>query len=365
MGAILPDRNLNILIRMPNWLGDCIMALPALHHLGEALPAANIYLAGRAPFRELFLAQRGVAGFVEAPGSGFANLVGGLTATKSAVTQGGVPGPIDVGILFTNSLSTAAWMWRTGAAIRIGYNLDCRRVFLSHPVPCGGVEKAWHFIRYYIWLAKFAESTVSESKDVSRRETRPLGEYFLPELSVGEKGRAQAASLLAGSGFSGRYAVIAPASAYGEVKDWPAAHYRRLVEDLNRRLSLPVVITGGAGQQGVCEAIASGQDAAINLAGKTDLDAFAGLLAGAALFVGGDSGGAHVAAALGVPTLVIFGITNPSRTRPSGKKVREIGRGEDHDVKLSTLEAREAAKSALSAIQPETVLETAIELMAK
>ncbi|MCC8165182.1 MAG: glycosyltransferase family 9 protein [Planctomycetes bacterium] len=345
---------------MPNWLGDCVMAMPALRHLSDVLPDADIYLAGRENFRSFFSAQPGVAGFVPAPEKGFGNILRGISETTRIIQGAGIDSDIDVGLLLTNSLSTAAWMWRTGARHRIGYDLDCRRFFLTRPVPFGGVEKTWHCIRSYLWLAKMAETvTARENDGPPAREVHPLGEYLIPSVSVGDDARAEAAALVKAAGIGDRYAVIAPASAYGAVKDWPPDHYRDLVVKLRREFDCPVIVTGGGGQYDTAEHIAAGLTGVHNLAGRTNLDCFVGLLAGACLFVGVDSGGAHVSAALGLPTVVIFGITNPSRTRPTGHRVVTIGDGEDRDVKLSTPEAREAAKRVLQAISPDAVLEAA------
>lgn len=360
----MPPKSYNILVRMPNWLGDCVMAMPALRHLSETLPRASIYLAGRENFRGLFLAQPGVAGFVPAPASGFGKLVKAMSDTRRIVRDGGVgDAAVDLGLLLTNSISTAAWMWRCRAKVRIGYNRDGRRLFLTHPVPCGGVESAWHFVRYYLWLAKVAEGVAEESEGVASRQVQPLADYMTPTIAVAEAARQAAVGMLRSTGIDGAYAVIAPASAYGAVKDWPPAHYRALVGMINR-MGLPVVVTGASGQAATCQAIADGQRAAVNLAGKTTMDQFAGLLAEAALFVGGDSGGAHVAGALGIPTVVIFGITNPSRTRAGGPRVVALGKGEDKDVKLSTPEAREAAMRALAAITPDMVMAAIAKLLA-
>ncbi|MCD8139234.1 MAG: glycosyltransferase family 9 protein [Planctomycetaceae bacterium] len=349
------DKRFNLLLRMPNWLGDCVMAMPAVRHLVETLPEARIYLGGREGFRNFFLAQPGVSGFVPAPDSGVGNLVKGMTATRRFLRDGGVPGGIDVGLLLTNSVSTAAWLWRLGANIRIGYNRDCRRLFLTYPVPCGGVESSWHFVRYYLWLAKFAEAVVFENEAATERHTEPLTDYMTPTIRVGDEARREAESLLVQLGVSERYAVFAPASAYGPVKDWPVRHYRDLASALVKQ-GMAVVVTGSAKQADVCAAVTEGIRGAVNLAGQTSLDAFAGLLAGASLFVGGDSGGAHVAGALGVPTVVIFGITNPTRTRAGGRRVVCVGDGEAVDVKLSTPAARKAAQAALEAIEPARVL---------
>ncbi|MDR1744446.1 MAG: glycosyltransferase family 9 protein, partial [Planctomycetota bacterium] len=278
---------------MPNWLGDCVMAMPALRRLAESMPRARIFLAGREQFSRFFRDQEGVSGFVPAPSSGFGRLIKGMSGTKRAAREAGLPA-VDLGILFTNSLSTAAWMWRIGARRRLGYDLDCRRFFLTHPVPCGEAERSWHFVQYYLWLAMIAPSVLHES---GTTPSAPV-ECLPPSIRVGDASREAALALLRERGFAGRqYAVIAPASAYGPVKDWPPDHYRELVKSVNRDAGLPVVVTGGADQADVCQAIADGQKAAVNLAGKTRLDEFAGLLAGASLFVGGDSGGAHAAGA--------------------------------------------------------------------
>ncbi|MCC8189808.1 MAG: glycosyltransferase family 9 protein [Planctomycetes bacterium] len=346
---------LDILVRMPNWLGDCVMAMPALARLRQAFPGADLYLAGRKGFNALFSAQEGVAGFIEAPASGFGKLLRGISDTRRILRSAGVPADPDLGLLFTNSLSTAAWMWRSGAKSRIGYDLDCRRFFLTHPVPCGGLELSWHFIQYYLWLAAFAETVLAADGAGSEGATAAVPELVPPRLRVGDPARAAAAATLRQAGIDGQYAVLAPASAYGPVKDWPPHHYRRLIDTLRRDYALPVVITGGGGQTGVCRAIAGDQPGVVDLSGKTDLDVFAALVAGASLFVGGDSGGAHVAAAMGIPTVVIFGITNPTRTCPTGERVRTVGAGSAHDVRLATPAAREAARQALEGIAPERV----------
>ncbi len=357
----------DILVRMPNWLGDSVMAMPALRCLGGAFPGARLHLSGREQFRRFFSDQPGVASFVAAPASGFANLLRGMSETADALRTAGVRDPVDLGLLFTNSFSTAAWMWRLGVRCRVGYDRDCRRYLLTHPVPCGAVELSWHCVRSYLWLAKFSAASVCEdaaaAEYLRRSQTSP--DEQTPTLAVGPASREEAGELLrtAGLGDGKAYAVLAPASAYGEVKDWPAGHYSRLVGLINREGGLPVVLTGSGGQREVCARIAQGQEAALNLAGQTSLDGFVGLLAGAGLFVGGDSGGAHAAGALGLPTVVIFGITNPARTRPVGRGVRSVGAGEEHDVKLSTPQARERARAALEAITPEQVWEEAKEAL--
>lgn len=354
----MPPKKHSLLLRMPNWLGDCVMALPAVAHLVDALPDADIFLAAREQFRPLLACQPGVAGFLPAPGSGLGRMLRGIAGGRGEARALLGGGTFDAGLLLTYSFSTAFWLWRIGAAARVGYNTDGRRLFLTHPVPFGEAEKPRHCARNYLHLAQCAERVLrGGGSDFPPSE--PSGSLPIPRLAVSAESRERARRLLAARGVTGRYALLAPASAYGPVKDWPPAHYRELAKGLNRKHSLPVVVTGAGGQREVCAAIAADQAHAVSVAGETDMAEFAGLVAESALFIGGDSGGAHAAGALGIPALVIFGVTNPARTRPLGEKVLLIGAGEDRDVKLSTPEAREAARLALAAILPERVLEAA------
>lgn len=373
--AIMPGKDTDmtnasepsILIRMPNWLGDCVMAMPAVEYLHNAFPNARIHLAGREQFRELFSAQKGVAGFIPAPQSGFGKLLRSMSETRRIVKDA-IPenNEVDLGLLFTNSLSTAAWMWRAGTRTRVGYDLDCRRFFLTHPVPCGEVEAKWHFVRYYLRLAKFAQAALLNNEgDVSDRFAKPRVEHVAPSVTVSKRAREEAQRLLSGYGVTDDYVVIAPASAYGEVKDWPTGHWLELVGKIREELGLRVVVTGSEGQKEACGNIADGNEGVVNVAGRTDMDVFAGLLAGAGGFVGGDSGGAHVAGALGIPSVVIFGITNPARTSPGGRAVKVLGGEVGGEVKLSTPEARQRARETLLGIRPQTVFEALMEVRRK
>lgn len=353
----------SILIRMPNWLGDCIMAMPAVHCLQNSFPNAKMYLAGREQFREFFSAQKGVTAFVPAPASGVGKLLRSMIETRQLVKKTLASDTLfNLGLLFTNSLSTAAWMWRTGSRSRLGYNLDYRKLFLTHPVPYGEVESRLHFVCYYLWLAQCGTSVLNGEK--LQLKEKPTVDYVAPSVNVSDQACLQARSLLAEHNVSGKYMVIAPASAYGAVKDWPPDYWRDLVAMINNEFAMPVVVTGGRGQAEVCEQIAEEQKAAVNIAGLTNMDEFAGLLAGASGFVGGDSGGAHMAGALGIPTVVIFGITNPVRTSPGGNAVRILGGNTGSEIKLSSPEAKDRAKKLLTSITPDQVFET-LEVLLK
>ncbi|MCX7933793.1 MAG: lipopolysaccharide heptosyltransferase II [Planctomycetota bacterium] len=345
----------SLVVRAPNWLGDCIMSLPCLEALRAALPEAHLLIACREHLRACYEAHPAVNGIIPAPASGLARAPAFWRTAMALRGQ-----RIETGLLLTNSFSSALWLWLGGVKDRIGFARDGRRAFLTRAVPLTPNILAAHQSEYYLHLA--AQLGASPAP-------RP------PRLFVPDAGREEAKRLLCRVEAKQPYAVIAPASAYGEVKDWPAEHFAWVVEHLLVEKNWDVLLVGSAGQQQVCERIAAQAQAdaangrrpagrAHALAGATSLGGFFGLLEQAALFLGNDSGGAHAAAALGVPTVVIFGITEPGRTRPLGARVAIIGEGGYVTPDLRSPRVRRAAAEALRKIEPLAVWEGMQKLLA-
>ncbi|MDR0361165.1 MAG: glycosyltransferase family 9 protein [Planctomycetota bacterium] len=343
-----------MLVRLPNWLGDAVMALPALRYIRETLPEIGLHVAARPALLGLFGSQPGIDGTLAAPGSGTGPLLRALAAGKAALPGDWNGEPPLVGALLPNSLSSALWMWRLGARRRAGYNLNGRRRLLTDPLPCDARVKMLHFTRYYLEIAQKAAMIAAPA---TRIMPPPIIDYAFigPKLTAPATGVENAARLYREHGGEGGYAVLAPMSAYGPVKDWPREHYRRLALRLANDHGLIPVLTGSETQRRACDEIIAGVPRGINLAGRTALADFVGLVAECRLFVGGDSGGAHVAAALGVRTLVIFGITNPTRTRAIGRNVKLLGRGETRTLDLSRADTRRRAEKALRDVAPDEV----------
>jgi heptosyltransferase-2 len=121
--------------------------------------------------------------------------------------------------------------------------------------------------------------------------------------------------------------AIAPAAAYGPAKEWPADRYGALIDLLARRDNAEVVLVGAPSERAKCEEVAaSSKSGAIVAAGGTNIGELIALLSLCDGFIGNDSGCAHIAGALGIPTVAIFGSTNPERTGPLGSKARVIYR---------------------------------------
>jgi len=152
------------------------------------------------------------------------------------------------------------------------------------------------------------------------------------QLTPTEKQKLSAEKLLGQFGIAGRHPIVgmAPGAAYGPAKRWFPERFASVADRLAGRFSCPVVLFGSAGDRASTEAVQSkAKTPLIDIAGKTNLGDAIALIAQCDLFVTNDSGLMHVAGALGVPTVSIFGSTNPQTTYPLGERTLIIRRPVD------------------------------------
>ena len=269
----------HLLIFAPNWLGDAVMALPAMADVRRAMPAATIDVLARPAIAPLF------------------RMAGGI---RDVVT-GAVPRDRQYGaaLLLTNSFQTALAAWRAGVPKRWGYRTDWRGGLLTRAVlpPRDTVHQA----EYYQYLVRSLGCA-----------SGPLA----PRLDAGGEARSAGRDLLLAAGWDGRQPLVAlaPGAAYGGAKKWPAASFAGLASTLARAGVQSVVVGSAAdlnGSRGF-----SGSPEPICLVGRTDLPALAGVLLQCRALVSNDSGPMHFAAALGVRVVALFGPTDERATRP-------------------------------------------------
>ncbi len=329
-----------ILVRAPNWLGDCVMALPVFRRLRETFPTASILAACRPHLADCFSASPDVDEVITCPPSGGLKTLLALWNEGCALKSRN----IDAGILLTNSFSSGLWLWRTGAKQRIGFSRDGRGLFLTTSVAPTKEILAAHQADYYLYLlTKLGASTMLDN----------------PVLVVPEKGRKEAAQVLAGLDLKPgtKTIAMAPVSAYGPVKDWLPERYGEVAKRLYETAGWVSLVTGLAKDKDRCQQICDvAGKGARNLAGATGMSGFLGLMDAADAFIGGDSGGSHVAAALQKPTVAIFGITEPSRTHALGKFVKNVGRGGMVTPDLKDPAVQQQAREALAAISASDVV---------
>ncbi len=336
---------MKIVVRTPNWLGDCIMALPVFRELRCKYPNAEIVAACRKNVAECFSASKYIDRVILAPSKG-ANISEYIKSIRELRNE-----HFDIGILNTNSFGTALWLALGGVKRRIGFARDYRRFLLTDHVMANAKILTAHQGEYYLDVLKVLGIKA---------------EMGYPELEISSKGRAEAENSLKELNLLNKaYAVIAPLSAYGGVKDWGNSKYAEVAKQIVQTLGMEVVITGTPEQVKVTQEISNVSVGVHNLAGKVSLSGFMGIIEKAALYIGGDSGGAHTAAALSVPTVTIFGITEPSRTKAIGRKVTVVGDGGMCTPNLRDPEVQKAARKALEAITPEKIINEARLLLEK
>lgn len=341
-----PDRAIKIvaprrvLVREVNWLGDVVMSLPALGLIRRAWPGAHLSV----------LCKRELAGFFD--GAGWIDEVipysisRGLRgyADTARIFSRIRAGRFDLAILLPESFSAALWVTLAGVRNRAGYATDLRGPLLTHKsVPAADAARSHQMYR---WLAMLRGTLAIE------------GDAGLPTIDVHEPHRATMRAWLAARRQSPDRALIAiaPAAAYGPAKEWPPAYYSALIDLLGERFGAECVLIGAPGERPRCELVARGsRHRALVAAGETGVGELIALLSLCNGFAGNDSGCMHVAAALKIPTVAVFGSTDPSRTGPLGPKTKVIYRGIEcspclaracrfgHYNCLTTIEAAEVA----------------------
>jgi len=289
-----------VLVRLPNWLGDTVMALPALHGLRAARPRVCVVAVGR---WASLLAGQGVAdALVPYP------LAGGNRRRLAASLRAMRP---DGAVLLPNSFESAlaARLW--GARMRLGYDTDLRRALLTHAVPLPSPRL--HQVDEYRGLL--------ESSGVAAPVT-------VPTWRLGEDAAAAAAvsALLDECGISGgaRAVGLHLGTAFGPSKQWPAAAFAELASRLRERGLRPILL-GSPADAEMAGAVSTCAGWAIpSLVARDRLELLPRLLAGLACLVSSDTGVAHLAAAVGTPTVTLFGPTDPRLTAPRSRAARRI-----------------------------------------
>ena len=290
-----------LVVRMPNWLGDAVMALPALAAVRSAMPETWLALAAIpsiAPvFEEQTMAQPQQILVLDEGNDGPGRLR---------------EGTFDAALLLTNSFRTAWVARRSGIAQRWGYSAGGRRPLLTRAV--ARPRRELHQSEYYLELVRGLGIEAAATP---------------PRIALADATRQRARRLLNAAGIPVDSTLVgfAPGAAYGHAKRWPPERVAQVITRLSRERGARSVLVGVAGDREAGRAIESTLPPdvpIVNLIGRTDLRLLMGVLGACRVFVSNDSGAMHLAAALGVPVTAIFGPTKERATAPIG----------DHDVIL-------------------------------
>jgi heptosyltransferase-2 len=281
------------LVRLPNWLGDTVMALPTLRALRAALPGAELWCLG--PWvSDILEHEPGIARRLVPPSSARARL-----AQAGRLRQA----TFDLAVILPNSFETAFAAWLTKARWRLGYAGDGRDRLLTHALrPDDG---SVHQVVAY------------------QRLLGPLGvdaHAGVPTLAVDPARRAEARRLLDEAGVAGDAPRVGLqlGAAFGPAKLWPPERVAALASRLETRGIRTVLLGSPAASELADRVQAAAAGSLRSLVGRDRPALLPALLSELDAFVGADSGPAHVAAAVGVPTVTLFGPTDPRATAPLG-----------------------------------------------
>jgi heptosyltransferase II len=284
----------SLAIRLPNWLGDTVMAEPAIRALRRAYPEARMLLAG--PWVTVLAGQGLADTLVTYPRPWTGRLAAADVVRRFAP---------DTAVLLPNSLESALAAWYWGARRRVGFDAGGRGIALTDALPLPTPRR--HQIDEYAMLAERCEAGVEDA----------VPTLAPPPATAPERDEARA--LLESAGVRpGRPVVgVHLGAAFGPAKTWPVdrvVDFCRLLEAVGSHAVLL-----GTEHEAPAAAIITAQAPAATLAGRDRPALLPSLLAELDALVAGDTGVAHLAAALGTPVVALFGPTDPALSAPRGR----------------------------------------------
>jgi len=297
--ALDPSR---ILILSPNWLGDAVMALPAIADVRRRFAGARVVVAARRAVAGVFNLAPAVDEVLPLEWNGRLLRRQALRNDLDALRRTAA----DAALLLPNSFASAWMVHRAGIPERMGYARDWRRRLLTRAVKTPG--RSVHQAEYYQHLVR--------TLDVPSGPLEPM--LVAPDAAI-----AAARALLTARGWNGMRPLItlAPGAAYGTAKRWLPAHFARLITMLVGTNDATCVTVGSAADRETTRWIGDlvpdrERIHLLDVAGETSLESLAGVMALSRVFVSNDSGAMHMASALGVPVVALFGPTREYETAP-------------------------------------------------
>jgi heptosyltransferase-2 len=285
-------------------VGDAVMSLPALRALRTAMPGDHIAILARPWVADLYAREEVCDRVIPyTPAAGRGDLGAKWTAARGLAKE-----KFDLAVLLPNSFESAVVARLAGIPRIVGYNRDGRGLLLSDAIPASKIHRHERF--YYLELLHRAGLIPAFPEDSPIRLT--------PAPDVGS-------ALLAARGIRQPVIGVSPGAAYGNAKRWLPERFAESAWELASELSAHVVLFGSASERELCASVATAiGDHAHNLAGQTTLREFIDMASACRIFLTNDSGAMHIASALGVPSVTVFGSTDDVTTGPTGPLARIV-----------------------------------------
>ncbi|CAN2045501.1 heptosyltransferase II [Candidatus Magnetomoraceae bacterium gMMP-1] len=297
-----------LLIRSTNWIGDAIMTTPAVRAIKKNFPGAEITMLAKPWVAPVFDNSPYVDHVIIYDDSGKHK---GITG-KFRLAKELKPCAFDAAILLQNAIEAAIITFLAKIPIRIGYNTDVRGLLLTHSIKCTPEIKKLHQTKYYLEILKGAGF---------------ITDGTMLDLFLSRKDQVRAKEILKSCGISDKDLIVGinPSATFGSAKQWFPERYARLADKIQQSYNAKIIIFGGPKDRMLGEKISEMmQHELINLCGKTSLEEAIALIEQCNLFITNDSGLMHIAAALDIPLIAIFGSTNPVTTGPWSDKSKII-----------------------------------------
>lgn len=335
-----------ILIKAVNWLGDLVMSIPAMRAVRRAFPDAHLAVLVKQDLAGFF---DGAAWLDEVIAYAVARGIRGLGDRRRIVAEIRSR-RFDLAILMPNSFDSALWVLAAGVPRRAGFIADLRGPMLTHKASLTRDAREGHQVNQWLAMIRETLGIRGDAADFAIAAHEPHLARMREWLAA--KRRPAGVPLV----------TMAPAAAYGPAKEWPAEKFAALIDRLAQRSGAQCVLAGAPSERARCEQVAAlSRAGAIVAAGETGIGELIALLSLSNAFVGNDSGAMHLAGALGIPAVAVFGSTNPLRTGPLGPRTRVIW----HRIECSPCLARTCRfghYNCLGQVEPEEVLDALASL---
>ncbi len=287
---------MKILIRLPNWIGDTVMATPFLEELKKHYPHASFTLVGPKSCMSLLSRNFVHANTIVDDSKQFWCRIYRLYQLAQQIRTH------DLSFTLQNNFLSALLLFMSGSKMRIGYKKECRGFLLTHAI---ATQKNMHQVqRYYHLLTSL--NIPSELPPPLYLYTAPHSITLPAKINIG----------------------INTGGAFGSAKRWSKAHFMQTTQIL-LEYGYGVILFGGQEDRATNHEISTSLKKyphLMNLTGKTSLQELTDIIASLNVFITNDSGPMHIAAALQVPIVAIFGPTDPTETSPWKAKAALISK---------------------------------------
>jgi heptosyltransferase-2 len=288
---------MKIIVRSPNWIGDAVLCLSSIEYIKEKMPQAHITVLAKNWVKDVFLNHPSIDDIIS------------LDKPKTTLIKEIKKRNFDAGILFTNSFSSAFLFFIAGVRKRIGYKTDLRSIFLTDGLPLPEKLEKTHQRDYYFEI-------VRKLIPGSEKPGNPI-------LYITDEENKKANITQKGLGIVENTKTVGmfPGASYGPAKMWGVEKFKSLAKEIAKNENVKVLVFGGNKEKELGDTIQNKTDSIINLCGKTTARELMALIKRCNVFITNDTGPMHIASALNVPVIAIFGPTNTDRTSPLGPSV--------------------------------------------